>query len=147
MAVIILETARAHLQCSKVAEFKPARSCQSFAPLRRAHKGGGEGKLVNGSSHRRTQHVGLEAMWCEMNGGGVRKGGGRQQRKKGIHASLRWEPQLKSSSKTFKSDPSTAPEKTLPHPSDTSAPTSVSQHPPNSCQLPLDSSGGVCVYM
>lgn len=88
--MIILETARAHLQCSKVAEFKPARSCQSFAPLRHAHKGGGEGKLVNGSSHRRTQHVGLGAMWCEMNGGGVRKGGGRREsmrRSAGSHSS------------------------------------------------------------
>lgn len=69
-----------------------------------------EGKLVNESSRRRTQHVGLGAMWCEINRGGVRKGWGevcggnkgvakgRQQwKKKGIHASLRRETTLQHS--------------------------------------------------
>lgn len=65
------------------------------------------------------------AMWCEINGGGVRKRGrgkqgseakGRQQRKeKGIHALLRWEPQLEPFLKTFKSEPSTTTGKTLTH--------------------------------
>lgn len=39
-------------------------------------EGEGEEKLVNESSHRRTQCVGLGVMWCEINRGGVRKGGG-----------------------------------------------------------------------
>lgn len=160
--MIILETTRAHLQCSKVTKFKPAWSCQSLL-LRNTHIHTRRrvGKLVNESTHRRTQHVGLGAMWCEINGGGVRKRGrkeggkqgseakGRQQRKKkGIHASLRRELTAPAFLQTFKSEPSTTTVKTLPHPPHThthTTPTSVSEHPQNSCQLPLDPSGGECV--
>jgi len=80
IAVILLESSGAHLQCSKVTKFEPARSCQSLLlsdtdtySRRRVWK------LVSESTHRRTWHAGLGVMWCEINGGGVRKKGGRRE--------------------------------------------------------------------
>lgn len=93
-------------------------------------------------------------MWCEINRGGVRRGGGNSEGKTTEKECIA--PQGANAPaflQTFKSEPSTTTEETLPqyrhihaHARAHTIPVSVSQHPQNSCQLPLDPSGGsVCV--
>ena len=132
---------------------QPDPVCRCSSPTRRT------GKLVNESSRGRTQHVGLGAVWCKIKRGAVKKkGGGRkegseakvgQQRKK-REESMHRSAGSHSSNTTRPSSQSRLPRLRQTHTHKT--PTSVSQHPHNSCQLPLDPSGVAvrvcaCVYL